>query len=104
MAYTQMTGREPLKNKKFEELTNGTPLRQQSRLQNALDKADKKSKDDGGTRYYSGDFGGGGNRRVASGRNRDILSYATTFVKEMVSPSEPTKEETKGSGFGGRGY
>lgn len=110
MAYMQEPGRAPLANKKVEALTNGVPLKQEkSRLQNALDKADKKSMDDGGPRKILGDFGGSGAGWRTSGRNRDIGSYVTTFVKEMVSPSKqpkpkPSQEETKGSGFGGRGY
>lgn len=113
--YTQETGRGPLKNKKFEELTNGTPLRQEkSRFQNALDIADQRSMDDGGYSYYTGSMGSNSGRGSVSGRNRDIGSYAYNFVKEMISPSKPeskpkskpksSAKETKGSGFGGRGY
>tara|TARA_R110002074_G_scaffold24070_4_gene72120 strand:+ start:43 stop:363 length:321 start_codon:yes stop_codon:yes gene_type:complete len=105
--YTQETGRGPLKNKKFEELTNGTPLRQEkSRFERAKEIANKKSMDDGGYSYYTGSMGSNSGRGSVSGKNRDIGSYAYNFAKEMISPSKPkpSAKETKGSGFGGRGY
>ncbi len=90
MAYMQKPGRGPLANKKVEALTNGQPLRQEmSRYERAKKIADKKSMDDGGTRYYSGDFGNSGGRKVAAGKNRDIGSYVYNFAKEMISPSKP---------------
>ena len=95
MAYTQMTGREPLKNKKFEELTNGTPLRQEmSRYERAKKIANKKSMENGGTSYYAGSMGSSSGTGRASGRNRDIGSYVYNFAKEMISPSKP--KSTKG--------
>ena len=107
----QKPGRGPLANKKVEALTNGTPLRQEkSRFERAKEIANKKSIKAGSPSTYTGSFSGGGGRRTG-GTDRDIGSYVYNFAKEMISPSEPEKskpklsaEETKGSGFGGRGY
>jgi len=104
MAYMQKPGRGPLANKKVEALTNGIPLKQQSRYERAKEIANKKSYEDGGTSYYTGSMGSSSGSGRASGKTRDIGSYVYNFAKEMISPSKPTKKETKGSGFGGRGY
>ena len=106
MAYMQKPGRGPLANKKVEALTNGQPLRQEkSRYERAKEIADKKSREDGSPSTYTGSFSGGGGRRTG-GTDRDIGSYVYNFAKEMISPSKPkpSKKETKGSGYGGRGY
>ena len=103
----QKPGRGPLANKKVEALTNGTPLKQEkSRFERAKEIANKKSMDDGGYSYYTGSMGSNSGRGSVSGKNRDIGSYAYNFAKEMISPSKPkpSAKETKGSGFGGRGY
>lgn len=102
----QNPGRGPLANKKVEALTNGTPLRQEkSRFQRAKEIADKKSKEAGSPSTYAGSFSGGGGRRTG-GTDRDIGSYVYNFAKEMISPSKPkpSAKQTKGSGYGGRGY
>lgn len=54
---------------------------------------------------YTGSFSGGGGRRTG-GTDRDIGSYVYNFAKEMISPSKPkpSAKQTKGSGYGGRGY
>jgi hypothetical protein len=56
MAYMQEPGRAPLKNKKFEDLTNGTPLKQEmsNDEKEGRGKYSKNKKDSGGN-YYSVD-------------------------------------------------
>ena len=56
MAYMQEPGRAPLKNKKFEDLTNGTPLKQEMSTdeKEGRGKYSKNKKDSGGN-YYSVD-------------------------------------------------
>lgn len=102
----QKPGRGPLANKKVEALTNGQPLKQEmSRYERAKKIANEKSLEDGSPSTYTGSFSGGGGKPTG-GTDRDIGSYVYNFAREMIYPSKPkpSKEETKGSKFGGRGY
>lgn len=71
MAYMQEPGRAPLKNKKFEDLTNGTPLRQEMNNdeKEGRGKYSKNKKDSGGN-YYAVDQKDGTEYRSTPGSRK----------------------------------
>jgi hypothetical protein len=88
MAYTQDPGRAPLKNKSFEALTNGTPLR------NDNDK-EKKTGEKKKVKSYNVKTGKESTKKVKTGSPDDKLSKRLGGTLELESADQSKKSLTK---------